>query len=65
MYFREIIFGYKNLKINYYLLCGSLETFISIEYSNKFNPLNFNLDTDHDDDNTKYKVYYYLNNNQI
>lgn len=33
--FSETIFGYKNLKIKYYVTCGSLNTFITVDYKDK------------------------------
>lgn len=37
----ETIFGYKNLKINYYLTPGLLEAHIGINYSEKVSPRKF------------------------
>jgi len=37
----ETIFGYKNLKINYYLTPGLLEAYIGFEYTEKISPRKF------------------------
>lgn len=37
----ETIFGYKNLKINYYLTPGLLEAYIGLSYSDKISPRKF------------------------
>lgn len=37
----ETIFGYKNLKINYYLTPGLLEAYIGMQYTDKISPRKF------------------------